>query len=107
MCGSPSCPQLHGASRPRRKVVRCVILYRPSYCSWASCSETRAALGHSDSSHESTLTQDLLKLGMIAPAPIDSGLCWVFPRRGRTLLAYLLDSPGAIEEPRSAWDRGH
>jgi len=53
------------------------------------------------SSHESALTKDLLKLAMIAPAPIDSGVCWVFTSRGRMLLAYLLDHSSVFEESGS------
>jgi len=59
------------------------------------------------SSRESTLTKDLLRLGMIAPAPIGSGMCWVFTPRGRTLLVYLLNNPSAFEEPSSPFGRGH
>jgi len=59
------------------------------------------------SSHESTLTEDLLKLGMIAPAPIGSGMSWVFTPRGRTLLAYLLDRPSAFEDPALDFGREH
>jgi hypothetical protein len=59
------------------------------------------------SSHESTLTKDLLELGMIAPAPNGSGMCWVFTPRGRMLLAYLLDRHSAYEEHGPDCGREH
>src|SRR6266403_1876914 len=48
------------------------------------------------SPRKSTLTMDLLKLGVIEPAPIDSGLWWDFTSRGRKLVTYLLNNQSPL-----------
>jgi hypothetical protein len=58
------------------------------------------------SPHKSKLAADLLKLGMIEPGPVGSGLWWVFTPRGRDLLTYLLNNPVSIDQPDPDSDAG-
>lgn len=49
--------------------------------------------------HKSQLAADLLALGMIEPAPIGSGLRWVFTPQGHKLVTHLLNNPLPTQEP--------
>jgi hypothetical protein len=104
--------QLHGAPCPQKgREVRDTVqakllesgLLQPatSGAGWELTQRARDLLSATLScSEETALTKDLLKLGMIEPAPVGSVMSWVFTPRGQKLLAYLLNNPVATEEPR-------
>jgi hypothetical protein len=84
------------------KLVQLGLLQPDASAGWELTQQGRELLSATLSSpHKSTLTTELLKLGVIEPAPIGSGLWWAFTPRGRKLVTYLLNNPLPTEEPNS------
>ena len=82
------------------KLMQLGLLQPDASAGWEFTQQGRKLLSATlRSPHKSTLTAELLKLGVIEPATIGSGLWWAFTPRGRKLVTYLLNNPLPIENP--------
>jgi hypothetical protein len=76
------------------RLVQLGLLQPDASAGWEFTQEGRKLLSATlNSPHKSTITAELLKLDVIEPAPIGSGLWWAYTPQGRKLVTYLLNKP--------------
>ena len=81
------------------KLMELGLLQPDASAGWEFTQRGRELISTTLSSpHESTLTKELLKLGVIERAPIGSGRCWLYTPRGRKVVSYLLNKSSDQEE---------
>jgi hypothetical protein len=84
------------------KLMQLGLLQPDASAGWELTQQGRKLLSATLSSpQKSTLTVELLKLGVIEPAPRGSRRLWLFTSQGRKLVTYLLNNPLPTEEPNS------
>jgi len=84
------------------KLMELGLLQPDASAGWEFTQQGRKLLSATLSSpQKSTLTVELLKLGVIERAPSGSRRLWIFTSQGRKLVTYLLNNPLPTKEPNS------